>query len=300
MPVLNQKLPNVRGYKIMKTRRSDRLVDMTRYLLERPRTLVSLTHFSEEYESAKSSISEDLTILKRTFQERGIGLLETIPGAAGGARFTPYMTQDDAKEFVASLVNAIDDETRVLPGGYVYLSDILGQPWFLQRIGRLIATQYLREPIDAVMTAATKGVPVAQAVAAQLNVPFVIVRNDTKVTEGPTMSVNYVTGQSQRLEKLELSRRSLPMGSRVLIVDDFMKAGGTIRGMASLVKEFEGQVVGAAVVAEGRVAHRVIDDYTSLIHVDTNKDDGIIHVAAGNYADEIYANFEENLENKVK
>ena len=41
-----------------------------------------------------------------------------------------------------------------------------------------------------------------------------------KVTEGPTMSVNYVTGQSQRLRKLELSRRSLPMGSRVLIVDD--------------------------------------------------------------------------------
>ncbi|MBM7617641.1 purine operon repressor [Weissella uvarum] len=272
----------------MKTRRSDRLVDMTYYLLERPRTLVSLTHFSEEYESAKSSISEDLTILKRTFQERGIGLLETIPGAAGGAIFTPYMLQAEADEFVASLINAVNDDTRVLPGGYVYLSDLLGQPWFLKRIGRLIATQYLREPIDAVMTAATKGVPVAQAVAEELNVPFVIVRNDTKVTEGPTMSVNYVTGQSQRLEKMELSRRSLPMGSRVLIVDDFMKAGGTIRGMASLVKEFEGQVVGAAVVAEGRVENRVIDDYTSLVHVETNAENDGIKVTQGNYLQEIY------------
>lgn len=272
----------------MKTRRSDRLVDMTYYLLERPRTLVSLTHFSEEYESAKSSISEDLSILKRTFQERGIGLLETIPGAAGGAIFTPYMLKEEADEFVASLINAIDDDTRVLPGGYVYLSDLLGQPWFLKRIGRLIATQYLREPIDAVMTAATKGVPVAQAVAEELNVPFVIVRNDTKVTEGPTMSVNYVTGQSQRLEKMELSRRSLPMGSRVLIVDDFMKAGGTIRGMASLVKEFEGQVVGAAVVAEGRVENRVIDDYTSLVHVETNQDNGIINVTPGNYQEQVF------------
>lgn len=272
----------------MKTRRSDRLVDMTYYLLERPRTLVSLTHFSEEYESAKSSISEDLSILKRTFQERGIGLLETIPGAAGGAIFTPYMLKEEADEFVASLINAIDDDTRVLPGGYVYLSDLLGQPWFLKRIGRLIATQYLREPIDAVMTAATKGVPVAQAVAEELNVPFVIVRNDTKVTEGPTMSVNYVTGQSQRLEKMELSRRSLPMGSRVLIVDDFMKAGGTIRGMASLVKEFEGQVVGAAVVAEGRVENRVIDDYTSLVHVETNQDNGVINVTPGNYQEQVF------------
>ncbi|GEA95095.1 transcriptional regulator of the purine biosynthesis operon [Weissella viridescens] len=277
----------------MKTRRSDRLVDMTYYLLERPRTLVSLTHFSDEYESAKSSISEDLSILKRTFQERGIGLLETIPGAAGGAIFTPYMLKNEAEDFVASLINAIDDDTRVLPGGYVYLSDLLGQPWFLKRIGRLIATQYLKEPIDAVMTAATKGVPVAQSVAEELNVPFVIVRNDTKVTEGPTMSVNYVTGQSQRLEKMELSRRSLPMGSRVLIVDDFMKAGGTIRGMASLVKEFEGQVVGAAVVAEGRVENRVIEDYTSLVHVETNNENGVISVTPGNYQKQIFSNKDE-------
>lgn len=50
----------------MKTRRSDRLIDMTRYLLERPHTLISLTFFSERYESAKSSISEDLAIIKHT------------------------------------------------------------------------------------------------------------------------------------------------------------------------------------------------------------------------------------------
>ena len=42
----------------------------------------------------------------------------------------------------------------------------------------------------------------------------------------------------------------------------------------------------------------MIDEYTSLIHVDTNKDDGIINVTSGNYADEIYAKFEEELESK--
>ena len=57
-------------------------------------------------------------------------------------------------------------------------------------------------------------------------------------------------------------------------------------------------MVGSAVVAEGRVEHRVIDEYTSLIHVDTNKYDGITHVTPGNYADEIYTKFEEELENK--
>ncbi|MED9787178.1 MAG: pur operon repressor, partial [Latilactobacillus curvatus] len=71
----------------MKVRRSDRLIDMTRYLLERPHTLIPLTFFSNRYESAKSSISEDLSIVKRTFFNRGTGILETVPGAAGGVRY---------------------------------------------------------------------------------------------------------------------------------------------------------------------------------------------------------------------
>lgn len=279
----------------MKTRRADRLVDMTNYLLSRPRTLVSLTHFAERYDSAKSSISEDLAILKRAFQERGIGMLETLPGAAGGARFIPFMLQAEADEFINELVTEVSDETRVLPGGYVFLSDLLGRPDILRRVGRLIATQYINTEIDAVMTAATKGVPMAQAVATELNVPFVIVRNDSKITEGPTMSVNYLTGSSKRVEKMELSRRSLPTGSRVLVVDDFMKAGGTIKGMMSLVGEFEGTVVGAAVFAEGRVSERVVDKYTSLIHVDTLTSDGNgITVAPGNYQSEVYQTELEN------
>ncbi len=273
----------------MKTRRSDRLVDMARYMLERPRTLISLSHFAKRYDSAKSSISEDLSIIKRTFQERGTGLLETVPGAAGGARFVPYMTEEEAKEFIEQIRQDVDDETRVLPGGYVYLSDLLGRPDILRQAGRLIATQYLRENIDAVMTAATKGVPLAQAVAEQLNVPFVIVRDDAKVTEGPTVSVNYLTGSSKRVEKMELSRRSLRTGSRVLIVDDFMKAGGTIQGMQTLVSEFDGTVVGTAVFAEGRSATRLLDRFTSLLHVDTNLKNGApILVTAGNYLEEIY------------
>ena len=68
----------------MKLRRSGRLVDMTHYLLERPHQLIPLTFFADRYESAKSSISEDLTIIKQTFERQGIGTVRTLPGAAGG------------------------------------------------------------------------------------------------------------------------------------------------------------------------------------------------------------------------
>ena len=274
----------------MKVRRSERLIDMTRYLLERPHTLVSLTFFAKRYESAKSSISEDLTILKRTFQMRGTGILETIPGAAGGARFIPYILKEEAQEFIDEMTDKVADKSRVLPGGYIYLSDILGQPEILRQVGRVIATQYLNQKIDAVMTVATKGIPIAQSVATYLNVPFVIVRNDSKITEGSTVSVNYVSGSSERIKKMELSKRSLTEGANVLIVDDFMKGGGTINGMKTLIEEFDANLIGFTVFAEEAFSgNRLIDDYTSLLQVtNVNDSEKAIKVVPGNYLETVF------------
>ena len=45
-----------------------------------------------------------------------------------------------------------------------------------------------------------------------------------------------------------LSKRSLKAGSRVLIVDDFLKGGGTVNGMISLLREFDSELAGVAVL----------------------------------------------------
>lgn len=269
----------------LKVRRSERLIDMTQYLLDHPHTLVSLTYFAERYKSAKSSISEDLAIIKKTFKMRGTGILETIPGAAGGVRFIPEIPYEESKELITALCDRLSEQDRLLPGGYVYLSDLLGEPDLLRQVGRIIASKYLGKPIDAVMTVATKGVPIAQAVSYYLNVPFVIVRRDSKITEGSTVSVNYVSGSSERIEKMELSKRSLKRGSKVLVVDDFMKGGGTVNGMKSMIEEFEAELVGITVFAESKFkGERAIDDYTSLLYVkDVDTATKTINVVPGNY-----------------
>lgn len=279
----------------LKTRRSDRLIDMTRYFMERPHTLVSLTFFAERYESAKSSISEDLAIIKRTVKLRGIGILETIPGATGGAIFIPSIDEDEARVFIEDMTEQLSHQDRLLPGGYVYLSDLLGRPDVLRYVGRVIARQYIDKQIDAVMTVATKGVPIAQSVASYLNVPFVIVRRDSKITEGSTVSVNYVSGSSERIEKMELSKRSLKRGSHVLVVDDFMKGGGTVNGMKSMIEEFESELVGITVFAEGAFdGRRMVEDYTSLLKVDSvNTIDKTIHVSPGNYLEKVFGKKED-------
>lgn len=275
--------------KTLKVKRSERLIDITYYLLENPHTLVPLTYFSKKFKSAKSSISEDLAIVKRTFSDRGLGVLETLPGAAGGVRYIPKMKKEDVAAFINELVEELDNSERLLPGGYVYLSDMLGRPDWLRKIGRVIASKYMDQKVDAVMTVATKGVPIAQAVATYLNVPFVIVRRDSKVTEGSTVSINYVSGSSsQRVEKMELSRRSLDRGSRVVIVDDFLKGGGTVNGMKSLIEEFDAELIGATVIAENIYqGTRSVDHYTALLKVEAvNVEKRTVQVVPGNFSQE--------------
>lgn len=269
----------------MKFRRSERLVDMTNYLLEHPGQLVSLTLFSERYSSAKSSISEDLTIIKETFESRGIGTLTSVPGAAGGVRYIVSIQKDEALRFIDDMCGIIANPERLLPGGYLYMTDILGEPQIVNKVGRIIAAAYAGKKVDVIMTMATKGIPLAYAVANYLNVPVVIVRRDNKVTEGSTVSINYVSGSSKRIQTMVLSKRSLAEGSHVLIVDDFMKAGGTINGMVSLLEEFKASVAGISVLVESeKTEERLVENYLSLITLSgVDEKDKKINVSHGNY-----------------
>lgn len=288
--MLKSKAINTFGGLDMKVRRSNRLVDMTRYLMEHPRSLVSLKFFGERYDSAKSSISEDLSIIRHTFHSWGMGRLETIPGASGGAVLTPFYSKENAEKAIADLVDAVSDDTRLLPGDYVYLSDLIGRPDILRRVGRLIATQYVDQDVDVIMTVETKGIPIAQSAAMYLNKPFVIVRNNSHITEGPTVSVNYVSGSVKRIKKMELSRRTLSAGANVVVVDDFMKGGGTLNGMKSLIKEFDANLVGMTVLAEGEVTgKRLVDNCTSLIKVNAVDDEKkTIQAGPGSFIKDVF------------
>lgn len=272
-----------------KLKRSARLVEMTQYLLYRPHSLIPLTTFAERYNSAKSSISEDLAIIKEVFEEEGVGDLLTLAGAAGGVKFIPKMPKAASLSFIERLCIDLQQPERILPGGYLYMSDIMGQPQYLNEIGKTFASAFSDREIDIIMTVETKGIPLAYATATYLNIPVVIVRRDTKITEGSVVSINYVSGGSnKRIQTMSLARRALKEESKVLIIDDFMHMGGTIRGMMDLLKEFNASIQGVGVFMEACEAeeHLVVDDYVSLAKlygVDSKAKQ--ITVKPGNYFD---------------
>ncbi|MNH83514.1 Pur operon repressor [compost metagenome] len=276
-----------------KLKRSARLVEMTQYLLLRPHHLIPLTTFAERYGAAKSSISEDLSIIKEVFEEEGMGDLLTLAGAAGGVKFIPKVGETQAREFIDQLCGMLSDRNRILPGGYLYMSDLLGLPNLMNEAGKLFATVFANQNIDVIMTVETKGIPLAYATGAQLNLPVVLVRRDHQVTEGSAVSINYVSGSHKSLHTMTLSRRALKENSRVLIVDDFMKAGGTIQGMVDLLAEFNATVAGVGVLVEsGEVEseQRLLHDYVSLATL-TAVDPKVkeIVVQPGNYFSRIEA-----------
>ncbi|WP_413377008.1 pur operon repressor [Alkalihalobacillus sp. 1P02AB] len=272
-----------------KLKRSGRLVDMTYFLLQHPHEVISLTHFAERYQSAKSSISEDLVIVKDIFEDEGYGSLLTIPGASGGVKYIPKVGKEEAVELVNTIIEQLAVSDRILPGGYLYMMDVLGSPRFNKAVGRLFAGALANKKIDAVLTVATKGIPLAYAVADYLNVPVSIIRRDHRVTEGSMVSINYVSGSSNRIQTMTLARRSIAPGARVFIVDDFMKAGGTIRGMIDLLAEFEAELVGIGVLVESvEVEEKLVDEYISLTRIsDINVQEKMIKVEAGNVLDQL-------------
>ena len=69
-----------------------------------------------------------LLSLKKAFEESQIGEIETVTGASGGVMFTPTISDEDARSLVEDLCKRLSESDRILPGGYLYLSDLLSTP----------------------------------------------------------------------------------------------------------------------------------------------------------------------------
>ena len=251
---------------MLRIKRNERVAVMTRILSSHPYEIFTLNHFSELFHSAKSTICEDIAIIRDTFLAFHLGDLESVAGAGGGVRFLPLPYRSDAAAFVQDLCRILSESDRILPGGYIYMNDILYTPQRIRQIGEILASRFLGKRPDFVITVETKGTPVAIMTAFSLGCPVVVARRDNYVTEGPLVSINYVTASSRRIQTMSLSKRAVKEGEKALIVDDFMKGGGTAKGMQELLKEFHIEIVGTGVVIATREPkNKLIADYTPLM-----------------------------------
>lgn len=112
---------------------------------------------------------------------------------------------------------------------------------------------------DYILTAECKGIPLAYEMSRQMNVPYVVARKSIKgyMTDSISVSVKSITTAAVQTLYLDGEKAQWLKGKRVLLVDDVISTGESLRALQELVAEAGGNVVGnAAVLAEGDAADR--------------------------------------------
>ncbi len=232
--------------------RNSRVAIITKTLCENPNRILSLSYFADLFGAAKSTISEDLLIVRETLEKSGEGRVETIAGASGGVKYYVAVRAEVRQQFKEDFLKYLSDETRIVPGNFLYVTDIMNNPRIVRQAGAILAEHFQNVKPDYIITVETKGIPLAYEVARYLGVTLIVVRRNTKITEGTAVSINYLTGSQGMLSVMSLSKRSIKPGSRLIFIDDFLRGGGTVRGIIDLLKEFDSSLEGVGVMVDNK------------------------------------------------
>lgn len=263
-----------------KFNRNQRVIGITKVLTENPNKVITLNVFTEKFNAAKSTISEDIVIVREVLETLSMGRIETVAGASGGIKFINEKSAYDKAKFIEELCELLRDKSRVVPGNFLYITDIAYNPSLIQSAAIILSAAFKNMNVDYVVTIETKGIPLGYEVAKQLGVQLVTVRHDTKYTEGTTVSINYASGSSNRLQTMSLSTKSMRRNSRCIFIDDFMRGGGTAKGIRELLSEFDSELLGSGFLIDSvEIKEKLVDKYVSLVNFHGIREDGIAIVS---------------------
>ena len=123
------------------------------------------------------------------------------------------------------------------------------------------ATELLKKcsDFDILLTAEAKGIPLAHEMSRQSGKPYVCARKGVKLYMKDPVVVEDKSITTEGKQKLVIDRKELDEmnGKRVLVVDDVISTGGSLKALDALAEQTQCTIVGqAAVLAEGNAAER--------------------------------------------
>ena len=134
------------------------------------------------------------------------------------------------------------------PGILFYdITTLLKEPRAYREAIDLMLEPYTGTGVDVVVGMESRGFIFSAAMAYQLNAGLVPVRKLGKLP-AETLTVEYPLEYGSNT--LEIHRDAIRRGQNVLIVDDLLATGGTVRGTIELVERLLGRVVGLGFLVE--------------------------------------------------
>lgn len=115
-----------------------------------------------------------------------------------------------------------------------------------------LADHFRGENIDAVASNEARGFMIGAPVAHELNVGFIPIRKKGKL---PPRVATLGYNKEYESDIIEIKDDAIRRGDRVLLIDDLLATGGTIKANADLVEQLGGKVVGMGFLVELEYLH---------------------------------------------
>ena len=112
---------------------------------------------------------------------------------------------------------------------------------------------------DVILTAESKGIPLAYEMARQSGKPYIVARKSVKLymTDPISVTVKSITTANEQTLHLSQEKAAMLKGKNVLIVDDVISTGESLIALERLTEAAGGNITGrSAVLAEGDAADR--------------------------------------------
>lgn len=147
---------------------------------------------------------------------------------------------------LASLIRSVPDWPK--PGiDFKDITPLLRNPAGLALAVEQMANPFRGKGVELVAGAESRGFIFGTAVAAALSTGFVPIRKPNKLPHD-THAIEY--GLEYGTDTLEIHTDAVNKGERVLMVDDLLATGGTMKACCDLIEKLGGQIVGISVLIE--------------------------------------------------
>ncbi|MDD4888836.1 MAG: adenine phosphoribosyltransferase [Phycisphaerae bacterium] len=127
------------------------------------------------------------------------------------------------------------------------ITPLLADPAGFMQAVDLIATRYRDDTIDLVVGVESRGFIFGAAVAARLGAGFIPIRKPGKLPS-KTQRIEYELEYGR--DALEIHLDAIKPNQRVLMVDDLLATGGTMKACCDLVRQLGGEIVAIAFLIE--------------------------------------------------
>ncbi len=106
---------------------------------------------------------------------------------------------------------------------------------------KLLANHFSDKKIDVVVSNEARGFMIGAPLAYELGAGFVPIRKEGKL---PSKCVELTYEKEYESDTIQIHEDAISPGQRVLLIDDFLATGGTVRANLALIEKMGGKVVG--------------------------------------------------------